>query len=94
MGGIKRLLTIVLTIPLLLTLFGCENALTTYIFQALFAPPVPPAYINQVAKLAPEDDAASFVWSVDIDGDSGGYNLQWAWSSGFVAGIHAAESIV
>jgi predicted Rossmann fold flavoprotein len=23
---------------------------------------------------------------VDIDGDSGGYNLQWAWSSGFVAG--------
>lgn len=69
MGGIKRLLTIVLTIPLLLTLFGCENALTTYIFQALFAPPVPPAYINQVAKLAPEDDAASFGWSVDIDGD-------------------------
>jgi len=24
---------------------------------------------------------------VDIDGDSGGYNLQWAWSSGFVAGV-------
>ena len=23
---------------------------------------------------------------VDIDGDSGGYNLQWAWSSGWVAG--------
>ncbi len=23
---------------------------------------------------------------VDIDGDCGGYNLQWAWSSGFVAG--------
>jgi predicted Rossmann fold flavoprotein len=23
---------------------------------------------------------------VDIDGDSGGYNLQWAWSSGYVAG--------
>ena len=28
---------------------------------------------------------------VDVDGDCGGYNLQWAWSSGAVAGIHAAE---
>jgi predicted Rossmann fold flavoprotein len=27
---------------------------------------------------------------IDIDGDCGGYNLQWAWSSGFVAGEHAA----
>ncbi len=25
---------------------------------------------------------------LDIDGDSGGYNLQFAWSSGFVAGIN------
>ena len=23
---------------------------------------------------------------LDTDGDCGGYNLQWAWSSGFVAG--------
>ena len=29
---------------------------------------------------------------VDIDGMCGGYNLQWAWSSGYVAGIHAAGS--
>lgn len=28
---------------------------------------------------------------LDIDGDSGGYNLQWAWSSGAVAGMHAAS---
>lgn len=28
---------------------------------------------------------------VDVDGTCGGYNLQWAWSSGYVAGIHAAE---
>ena len=28
---------------------------------------------------------------IDIDGTCGGYNLQWAWSSGFVAGMHAAE---
>jgi len=26
---------------------------------------------------------------LDIDGDCGGYNLQWAWSSGRVAGLHA-----
>lgn len=28
---------------------------------------------------------------LDIDGDCGGYNLQWAWSSGFVAGQNAAR---
>ncbi len=27
---------------------------------------------------------------MDIDGDCGGFNLQWAWSSGFVAGSEAA----
>jgi predicted Rossmann fold flavoprotein len=27
---------------------------------------------------------------VDIDGDCGGYNLQWAWSSGYIAGENAA----
>lgn len=29
---------------------------------------------------------------LDIDGTCGGYNLQWAWSSGAAAGIHAAKS--
>lgn len=28
---------------------------------------------------------------LDIDGDCGGYNLQWAWSSGMIAGMAAAE---
>ena len=28
---------------------------------------------------------------IDIDGMCGGYNLQWAWSSGYVAGMHAAQ---
>ena len=28
---------------------------------------------------------------LDIDGDCGGYNLQWAWSSGRCAGLHAAN---
>ena len=29
---------------------------------------------------------------LDIDGDCGGYNLQWAWSSGRLAGRSAAEN--
>lgn len=28
---------------------------------------------------------------LDIDGDCGGFNLQWAWSSGYVAGLNAAK---
>lgn len=27
---------------------------------------------------------------IDIDGDCGGFNLQWAWSSGYIAGQNAA----
>ena len=30
---------------------------------------------------------------LDIDGDCGGFNLQWAWSSGAVAGVNAAETL-
>ena len=29
---------------------------------------------------------------VDIDGKCGGYNLQWAWTSGYIAGNNAAKS--
>lgn len=28
---------------------------------------------------------------VDVDGICGGYNLQWAWSSGYIAGVEAAN---
>lgn len=28
---------------------------------------------------------------LDVDGACGGYNLQWAWTSGYVAGLHAAK---
>jgi hypothetical protein len=28
---------------------------------------------------------------IDVDGDSGGFNLQWAWSSGYVAGKSASS---
>ena len=27
----------------------------------------------------------------DVDGPCGGYNLQWAWASGYIAGRHAAS---
>ncbi len=30
---------------------------------------------------------------LDIDGDCGGYNLQWAWSSGRCAGLHAGKDV-
>ena len=30
---------------------------------------------------------------IDVDGACGGYNLQWAWSSGFVAGKWAANYV-
>lgn len=29
---------------------------------------------------------------LDIDGDCGGYNLQWAWSSGYLAGLSAGRN--
>ncbi len=29
---------------------------------------------------------------LDIDGDCGGFNLQWAWSSGYIAGLNAAKN--
>ena len=29
---------------------------------------------------------------LDVDGKCGGYNLQWAWSSGYVAGISASKA--
>ena len=29
---------------------------------------------------------------LDVDGDCGGYNLQWAWSSGSLAGMYAGEA--
>ena len=31
---------------------------------------------------------------LDIDGDCGGYNLQWAWSSGRLAGLSAGKEIL
>ena len=30
---------------------------------------------------------------LDVDGESGGYNLQWAWTSGLIAGRSAAKSL-
>ena len=42
------------------------------------------------SKLAPGVYFAGEV--LDVDGICGGYNLQWAWSSGYVSGVHAADA--
>ena len=31
---------------------------------------------------------------LNVDGLCGGYNLQWAWSSGFYAGVSAAKEVL
>jgi len=31
---------------------------------------------------------------MDVDGRVGGFNLQWAWSSGYLAGANTAKSLV
>lgn len=42
--------------------------------------------------IRPELSGLYFAGEVlDVDGPCGGYNLQWAWSSGYVAGSHAAK---
>lgn len=38
-----------------------------------------------------EDDLYLTGELLDIDGICGGYNLQWAWSTGYIAGKHAAK---
>jgi len=51
--------------------------------------------VDEVDSLTMESKIVPGIYFVgeilDIDGDCGGYNLQWAWSSGFVAGTHAAK---
>ena len=41
------------------------------------------------SKLCPGVFAAGEV--LDVDGDCGGFNLQWAWSSGYLAGFYASS---
>jgi predicted Rossmann fold flavoprotein len=43
------------------------------------------------SKLVPDLYFAGEI--LDVDGDCGGYNLQWAWSSGYVAAKAAAEGL-
>jgi predicted flavoprotein YhiN len=31
---------------------------------------------------------------LDVDGRIGGFNFQWAWSSGYVAGCSAAQALL
>ena len=45
--------------------------------------------LSLASKLVPNLYFAGEI--LDLDADSGGYNLQWAWSSGYVAGLHASS---
>jgi len=47
--------------------------------------------VTMESRLVPGLYAAGEV--LDIDGDCGGFNLQWAWASGRLAGTAAAESL-
>ena len=71
---------IVLTEPM-----GMENAQVTAggVLTKDFCPE------TMESKLVPGLYACGEV--LDIDGDCGGYNLQWAWSSGFLAGSSAGK---
>lgn len=51
---------------------------------------------NEIKKDTMESKLVDGVYIVgellDIDGDCGGFNLQWAWSSGYIAGKDAANT--
>ena len=64
---------------------GMENAQVTAggVYTSQFDPQ------TMESKLVPGLYACGEV--LDIDGDCGGYNLQWAWSSGRLAGLNAGK---
>jgi len=46
---------------------------------------------NMESKIVPHLYFAGEI--LDVDGDCGGYNLQWAWSSGYLAGKSVVENV-
>ncbi|MFW5632742.1 MAG: NAD(P)/FAD-dependent oxidoreductase, partial [Acetivibrio ethanolgignens] len=53
--------------------------------------------LTEVSEATMESKRASGVYLtgelLDVDGICGGYNLQWAWSTGYLAGLWAGKSI-
>ena len=51
--------------------------------------------VNEINSMTMESKLVSGLYLagevIDIDGPCGGYNLQWAWSSGYVAGVNASR---
>ena len=63
---------------------GWENAQSTYGGVALDE-------VDAHTLISKKNEKISFCGEVlDVAGDCGGYNLTWAWSSGYVSGKHAA----
>ena len=75
-----KMLEVELTEPM-----GMENAQVTA--GGLFTVDFDPATLE--SKLVPGLYVCGEL--LDVDGDCGGYNLQWAWSSGCVAGRNAGK---
>ncbi len=63
---------------------GWENAQSTYGGVVLDE-------LDALTLVSKKNEKVSFCGEVlDVAGDCGGYNLTWAWSSGYVSGKHAA----
>jgi predicted Rossmann fold flavoprotein len=78
-----------------------SGLLKNWAFPVVGTQPWPQAQVTAGGVVLDEVDASSlqsrlvpglyFCGEVlDVDGDCGGFNLQWAWSSGYVAGCSAA----
>jgi hypothetical protein len=83
---------------------GLARNLTHWPIQAKGLRPFKDAQVTVGGVATPEINAATmesklvaclfFCGEVmDVDGDSGGYNLQWAWTSGFIAGRSAGSAV-
>ena len=53
---------------------------------------IPLSQVDPATMISRQIPTLSFAGEIlDMDGPCGGYNLQWAWSSGYVAGRAAAR---
>lgn len=72
--------------------FACQvNALNPFASAQVCAGGVNTEELNRETLESKKNKGLYFAGElIDVDGSCGGYNLQWAWSSGYVAGLHAA----
>lgn len=85
-GEIRRLLRVIKEFPVTITeMYKAENAQVT-------AGGIDTEHVNPSTMESTLVPGLFFCGEVlDVDGPCGGYNLQWAWSSGLAAGTAAAK---